>query len=95
MIERAAWAGKEKPPTPARESGEWSRGVIVIAANPVKAQGAKPRGAEPFHIKLAKAMKAAADAGYSIKVELGASAPASSSNVTPLEEWRLKKRDAD
>jgi hypothetical protein len=69
--------------------------VIVIAANPVKAQGAKPRGAEQFHIKLAKVMMAAADAGYSLKVELGAGAPASSSSVTALEEWRSKKRDAD
>jgi hypothetical protein len=40
-------------------------------------------------------MKAAADAGYSIKVELGAGTPTSSSDVTPLEEWRAKKRDAD
>ena len=38
----AAWAGKEKPPTPGRESGEWCvKGVQVINGNPVKAQAVK------------------------------------------------------
>jgi hypothetical protein len=65
--------------------------VIVIAANPVKAQGTKPRGAEQFHIKLAKAMKAAADAGYSLKVELGVVEPAAGGTVTEFEDWKRKR----
>jgi hypothetical protein len=39
-------------------------------------------------------MKAAVDAGYPIKVELGAAAPAAPGTVTHLAGWRAKKRDA-
>jgi hypothetical protein len=40
-------------------------------------------------------MKAAVDAGYPIKVELGAAAPAGpAGTVTHLAGWRAKKRDA-
>ena len=55
----------------------------------------RKRGPECFTTKFAKFMaKGAADAGYSLKVELGARRDAANGSVTLLEEWMAKKRNA-
>jgi hypothetical protein len=68
--------------------------------NPVRAQAVKgkkrtanlepprTRGPAPF-TQLSKAIKAAVDAGYSVKIELGAAQPTAS--VTPFEEWKRNR----
>src|SRR4029077_18062049 len=98
-------AGKRKAAQvlEARERRMKVRGVKVINGNPVKAQAAngktrtgnykRPRGPESLQAKLAKVMIAAADAGYPLKVELGAKV-VDLGTVTALEGWKAKKRDA-
>ena len=57
----------------------------------------RKRGTECFTTKfaklMAKGMVMAADAGYSLKVELSQGGDAANASVTPLEEW-IAKHDA-
>lgn len=73
-------------------------GVRNIDANQPKAQAVKgkertgncrhPRGPASFTTQLAKAMKAACDAGYLLKVELG---PRAEFSDTVLDEWKRSR----
>ena len=69
--------------------------------NPSKAQGqeaklrtvSKPRGPAHFTTQVAKALKAAADAGYPIKIELGTPSIAAGATVTAFDKWKRDRAD--
>jgi hypothetical protein len=63
--------------------------------NHTKAQAPEGKTRTPeFTLQIVKAMKAAADAGYVIKVELDKKAPPLIDNITPLEEWKRSRDGA-
>ena len=82
---------KEKPPAFAEvERLEYRKGVCAITRNQLKAQAQKgKKRATHFTTLVAKALKAAVDQGYPIKIELGTPAPVAT--ITPLEEWKRSR----